>query len=210
MCNVEEDAEIFMQGEKLKRVDAFKYLGSTVQGNGSLNQEINHRIQAGWNNWKKVSGVLCDKRISIKTKGKIYKTCVRPAAMYGSETWPLKKAEENKLNSNEMRMLRWMSGVTKRDMIRNERIRGTTKVTEISKKIQERRLVWYGHVMRREEQYIGKRVMSMNVDGRRRRERPCLRWTDCIRSDLRGKGLSEEEAQNRGQWKRSVRNADPT
>ena len=49
-----------------------------------------------------------------------------------------------------MRMLRWMCGVTKLDKIRNERIRGTTKMGEITKKVQERRLKWYGHVMRRE------------------------------------------------------------
>ena len=46
-------------------------------------------------------------------------------------------------------MLRWMSGVTKLDRIRNEIIRGTTKVGEISKKVQESRLTWYGHVLRR-------------------------------------------------------------
>ena len=54
-----------------------------------------------------------------------------------------------------MRMLRWMCVVTKLDKIRNERIRGTTKVGEITKKVQERRLKWYGHVMRREEHYVG-------------------------------------------------------
>ncbi len=69
----------------------------------------------------------------------------------------------------EMRMLRWMCRVTKLDMIRNERIRGTTKVGEIAKKVQERRLKWYGHVMRREEQYVGTRAMEMKVQGRRRR-----------------------------------------
>ena len=42
-----------------------------------------------------------------------------------------------------MRMLRWMCGVTKRDKIRNERMRGTTKVGEITKKVQERRLEGY-------------------------------------------------------------------
>ena len=51
-------------------------------------------------------------------------------------------------------MLRWMSGVTKLD--RSERIRGTMKVGEISKKVQESRLKWYWHVLRREEEYVGK------------------------------------------------------
>ena len=49
----------------------------------------------------------------------------------------MKKAQEKKLDVAEMRMLRWMSGVTKLDRIRNERIRGTTKLGEISKKVQE-------------------------------------------------------------------------
>ena len=49
----------------------------------------------------------------------------------------MKKAQEKKLNVTEMRMLRWMCGVTKLDKIRNERIRGTTKVGEITPKVQE-------------------------------------------------------------------------
>ena len=55
-----------------------------------------------------------------------------------------------------------MIGVTKLDRIRNERIRGTTKVGEISKKVQESR---YWHVLRREEEYVGKIVMAMEVPG---------------------------------------------
>ena len=45
-----------------------------------------------------------------------------------AEAWAVKKAQEKKLDGAEMRMLRWMSGVTKLDRIRNERMRGTTKV----------------------------------------------------------------------------------
>ena len=57
---------------------------------------------------------------------------------------------EFKLDVAEMRMLRWMSGVTKLSRIRNERITGTPKVGEISKKVQESRLKWFGHVVRSE------------------------------------------------------------
>ena len=112
-------------------------------------------------NWKRVSGIMCDRRISLRVNGKVYKTVIRPAMMYSADMWAVKKAQEKKLDVAEMRMLRWMSGVTKLDRIRNERIRGTTKVGEISEKVQESRLKWYGHVLRREDQYVGKRVMAM-------------------------------------------------
>ena len=109
--------------------------------------------------------------------------------------WTLKemsdtlKAHEKKLDVAEMRMLRWMSGVTKIDRIGNERIRGTTKVGEISKKVQESRLKWYGHVSRREDEYVGKKVMGMEVPGNRRRGRPKRWWLDSIRNDFFGEGV---------------------
>ena len=75
--------------------------------------------------------------MNVKIKGKVYRTVVRPALMYGAEIWALKKAQENKLEVSEMRMLRWMCGVTKLDKIRNERIRGTTKVGEPQRKYRK-------------------------------------------------------------------------
>ena len=151
----------------------------------------------------------CDRRISLRVMGKVYKTVVRPAMMYGTETLAVKKAQEKKLDVAEMRMLRWMSGVTKLDRIGNERIRGTTKVGEISKKLQESRLKWYGHVLRREDEYLGKRVMAMEVPGNRR-GRPKRRWLDSIRNDLSGRELSREDAQDRAKWRSLIRHIDPT
>ena len=55
--------------------------------------------------------------------------------------------------------------VTKLDKIRNERIRGTAKVAEITKEAQESRLKWYGQVTRREEHYVG-RKWKYKGDGR--------------------------------------------
>ena len=189
----------------MERVNTFKYLGAMLAQNGDLDAEMMHRIQSGWNNWKKVSGILCDRRISLRVKGKVYKTVVRQAMMYSAEMRAVKKAQEKKLDVAEMRMLRWMSEMTKLDRIRNERIRGTTKVGEISKKVQESRLKWYGHVLRREDEYVGRRVMGMEVPGKRRRGRAKRRWLDSIRNDLSERELSGEDAQDRPGWRRLTR-----
>ena len=83
--------------------------------------------------------------------------------MYGAETREVKKAQEKKLDVAEKRMLRWMREVTKLDTIWNERIRGTTKLGEISKKVQKIRSKWHGHVLRREDECVGNRVVVMEV-----------------------------------------------
>ncbi|XP_037800551.1 uncharacterized protein LOC119595496 [Penaeus monodon] len=114
----DQQSKIQIDGLNLKRVDHFKYLGAMVEEDGSMGREIKHRIQCGWNNWRKVSGVICDKRVPIKLKGKVHKSVVRPAMTFGLETAPLRKVEERKLDVAEMKMLRWMVGLTKMDRIR--------------------------------------------------------------------------------------------
>ena len=81
---------------------------------------------------------------------------------------------------------------------------------EISKKVQESRLNWYGHVLRREDEYIGKRMMVMEVPGKRRRGRPKQRWLDSIRNDLSERELSRGDAQDRAKWRHLIRHIDPT
>ena len=51
----------------------FNNVGATLADNGDLDAEITHRIQSGWKNWKKVSVILCDQRISMRAKGKYTK-----------------------------------------------------------------------------------------------------------------------------------------
>ena len=62
-----------MQGEEVAKVDDFKYLGSTVQSNGECGREVKKRVQAGWNGWRRMSGVICDRRVPARVKGKVYK-----------------------------------------------------------------------------------------------------------------------------------------
>ena len=68
--------------------------------------------------------------------------------MYGAVTWTMKTAQEKKLDVAEMRMLRWMSGVTNLDTKMNKIIRWTVNVGKMSNKVQESRLKWYRHVFR--------------------------------------------------------------
>ena len=85
-----------------------------------------------------------------------------------------------------------------------------TKVGEIAKKVQERRLKWHGHVMRREEHYVGRRAMEMKVQGRRKRGRPKRRWLDRVRDDIKEKGLSAEEVYDRDTRRRTSSYIDHT
>ena len=92
----EQRVEFRLDGEVIKSVDGFKYLGSTITVDGSEEREVTRRIQAGWKNWREVSGVLCERRMPVKLKGKVYKTVVRPAMMYGMEATPIKNVERDK------------------------------------------------------------------------------------------------------------------
>ncbi len=69
----------------------------------------------------------------VKLKGKVYKTVIRPAMLYGADPWATTKRQEKQIEVTEMRMLRWMCGVTRKEKIRNEHIRGTTRVAQASK-----------------------------------------------------------------------------
>ncbi|KAK3541670.1 hypothetical protein QTP86_000341 [Hemibagrus guttatus] len=152
MCVNEREGSgtVRLQGEEVKKVQEFKYLGSTVQSNGECGKEVKKRVQAGWNGWRKVSGVLCDQKISARIKGKVYRTVVRPAMLYGLETVSLTKRQESELEVAELKMLRFSLGVTRLDRIRNEYIRGTAHVGRLGDKVREARLRWFGHVQRRE------------------------------------------------------------
>ena len=76
-----------------EKVKEFTYLGSTIQCNGDCGNEVKRRVQAGWNGWRRVSGVIYDRRLSACAKGKVYKTVVRPVMLYGLETVPLTKKQ---------------------------------------------------------------------------------------------------------------------
>ena len=112
--SVDDGEGLELQGEKVKKTKNFKYLGSTVSNDGRCEEEVRRRIQAGWMSWRKVSGVLCDRKLSAKVKGKLYKSVVRPIIIYGMETVAVTERQMGKMEVAELKIGRWALGVTSR------------------------------------------------------------------------------------------------
>lgn len=190
---------------QLTSVDSFKYLGSTLQSDGGMDKEILARINSGWLKWRDLTGVLCDKNIPRRLKGALYKSIIQPTVLYSSESWAIRKREEQRLATMEMRMLRWVLGVSKKEHRRNEEIRRILGTTSITTKLLTNRLRWYGHVERRDDSYVGKKIEMLHFAGKRRRGRPKLTWIHKIRHDMKVHKIKKDLCKDRNKWKRMLK-----
>ena len=204
-----DNETVKMEDTKVPRVKEFKYLGSTVQESGGCEREVKKRIQAGWNGWRRVSGVICDRRLPARVKGKVYSSVMRPAMVYGLETVAVTKKQVEEMEVAEMKMLRFAMGVTRKDKIRNEHIRSTVKVERLRMKIREGRLRWYGHVMRRDQEYVGRKMMEMELPGKRKRGRPKRRFLDVVKEDMEEVGAKETDIKDKKMWRTIIRCGHP-
>ena len=68
-------------GEELRRLNRCKYIGSSVEETGGMATEITQRVGASWRNLKRCSVVLCDRRLPVKLKGKVYTTVLGSALL---------------------------------------------------------------------------------------------------------------------------------
>ncbi|XP_070005996.1 uncharacterized protein [Nicotiana sylvestris] len=190
----------------ISRRGCFKYLGSIIQGDGEIDGDVTHRIGARWMKWRLVSGVLCDKKVPPKFKGKFYRMVVRPMMLYRAECWPVKIAHAQKMKVADIRMLRWMCGHTRLDMIRNEVICDKVGVAPTEDKMQEARLRWSGHMRRRSTDAPVRRCERLTLEGLcRGRGRPKKRWGELIRQDMAQLQLTEDMPFDRKIWRSRIR-----
>ena len=75
---------------------------------------------------------------------------------------------------------------------------------EWCKKITEKRLKWYGHVRRMKEEHIVRRMLDVDIPGKRRRGRPNLRWKDACKRDMTKVGLKEDNTTDRAAWRNKI------
>jgi len=133
--------------------------------------------------------------------------------LYGTECWAVKSQHENQVNVAEMRMLRWTSGKTRHDKIRNDTIRDRVGVAPIVEKLVENRLRWFGHVERRLVDAVVRRVDQMEesqVKIKRGRARPRKTIKETIRKDLEVNEVDPNMVNDRTLWRHLIHVADPT
>ncbi|XP_057538107.1 uncharacterized protein LOC130815634 [Amaranthus tricolor] len=100
------EPEVTIGGEVVACTSKFKYLRSVIQSNGEIYGDVTNHIQAGWLKWRVAIGVLCDKKFPRRLKGKLYRVAIRPALLYETKCWLIKKVFEQRVEVTEMRMLR--------------------------------------------------------------------------------------------------------
>ena len=120
--------------------------------------------------------------------------------MYGMEIWPMTKETMYRLECTQMRMLRWMAGISRAERRTNASIREAFGVEAIEKVARQMRLRWYGHVEIRSEDHITQQCQRVEVEGIRPRGRPKATWASTVAQDLKIVGLRKEDAQDRKFW----------
>ena len=79
--------------EEVETVRGFCYLGDRVNARGGCEAAVTARARIGWVKFRECGELLNSKRFSLKVKGMVYRSCVRVAMLYGSETWCLTENE---------------------------------------------------------------------------------------------------------------------
>jgi len=198
-------------GVVLEKVDKFCYLGDTLNANVGADSAVVARVRSAWRKFRELSPILAHKGASLAVKNKIYKCCVRSCMLYGSETWPMKVEHEAKLERTEMRMIRWMCGVSLRERQTNIELRSRFGVESIVEVVRRNRLRWFGHVQRRSDDDWVKRCTMLEVEGRKPKGRPKKTWMDTVKMDMKPLGLVVKDADDRNRWRRMIwgKPADP-
>ena len=96
----------------------------------------------------------------------------------------------------EVRMMRWMFGISLREKKINAELRESMGIEKISDVIRHSRLRWMGHVLRKEGNDWVKKSMEMTVGGSRGRGRPKMTWEKVAERDMKVRGLVRNDAKD--------------
>ncbi|BHF60230.1 hypothetical protein SprV_0100319300 [Sparganum proliferum] len=185
----QEKALLGIDGCQLEEVDSFRYLGARLLPNGQSKDDIVSRIDAARWVFSRLRKCLWIRRdLSIATKIRVYRASVRSVLLYSCECWALRVEDERKLEVFDHHCLRTILRVKFTDFVSNETVRVCCdNIARITQAIQERRLKWFGHVLRRPPQELSVTALDPAPlpHWRRRRGGQFKTWLDTVRQDMK-------------------------
>ena len=198
---------ISIEGTPLKTVDDFKYLGSTISNDGSLDKEINTRIcKASQALGRLRARVLNQHNIQLCTKLTVYRAIVLTSLLYGCETWTVYRRHLKQLEKFHTKSLRSIMSIRWQDRVTNLEVLDRAKMTSIEAMVLKARLRWVGHVIRMDDHRLPKQLLYCELSsGKRSQGRPRMRFKDCVKSSLKETGVPpnqlELRAADRSGWR---------
>jgi len=137
-----------------ERVEEFKYLGTILTDQNSIQEEIKSRMKSGNVCYHSVQNILSSSLLSKNIKIKIYRTIILTVDSYGCETWSHTLREESMLRVFENRVLRRIFGPKKDEVtgelrkLHNDDLNDLYSSPNIVRVIKSRRMRWAEHVER--------------------------------------------------------------
>ena len=190
----------------VETVSKFTYLGDRLNATGGCETAVTARLRIGCMKFRECSEILKGRRFSLKMKGKIYKSCVRSAMLYGSEAWCLREKEMAILRRTERAMIRAMCGVKLFDRRNSEELMDMLGIKEsLDRMAKASSIRWYGHVLRKENQNVIVKALKFEVSGSRGRGRPKQTWKKQVENEMKKNGLGKEDACDRTKWRGIVK-----
>ena len=191
------------EGNPLKEVSDFKYLGSWVN---STEQDIKVRKALAWRALNGMKSVW-NSNLSRHIKVSFFQATVESVLLYGCESWTLKKTLRKSLDGCYTRMLRAVLNINWSERVDNEKLYGVLPL--LSDKVASRRMQFAGHCHRHPELPAGKLVLwePSRARGHRSRGHPTKTFVEVLAQDA-GVESSAELARcmdEREDWKKRWR-----
>ena len=142
---------------------------------------------------------------SVKTKLKLYKSCVLSTLLYGSECWRMTKTDAEKLSAFHTTCLRKILRIFWPHRISNQDLLQQCNTEDLETIITRRRWRWIGHVLRMRDNAIAKVALRWTPEGKRKRGRPRQTWRRTVEDEMGRWNKSWESlrslASDRDKWR---------
>ena len=188
-------------GQSLECVEKFCYLGDMIGAGGGAEEAARARVRCAWSKFRELAPILTSRGASLKVKGKVYRVCVQRVLVYGSETWPMKVGDMQRLERTERMMVRWMCGVRLKNRISSEELNKRVGIESVAVIVRRGRMGWFGHLERKDKHDWVSACRDFEVAGQKKKGRGRKTWGECVRCDLRSQGLKASWAQDKTRWK---------